>query len=679
MAKINHNKILIQFWFLLILAGLMLTTSCRTQRTESDKPVFAKVSMEIKRSPQYKASLNKAPIKSNVMVWVEAQTALIVAVPETVLTVGKYKDLTDNILGEGLVDLSTNRVVMSVPLDTPIKLIEFTYADKWTLNQIRKYEPIAYSGGISNVFIIPSSASQVEVSIGIQGITLITGKVVDAMSKMPLQNVLVTLSGSDNTTYTDANGDYFLLGVASGRQTVVFGKDGLHNNAISINVIEAQENIASQVAMVQNLAPGNVAVSLTWGDQPLDLDLHLISPNLDHIYSRNRTTLGFGIVMNTDSNSGLGPETIEIRPLTTGKYEIYVKNVSGSIATPLSLSGAEIRIFDSNGFVKKIPVPAGSTIFENYWHAFTIDDQAITPNNPLGITVDNTFSNTDPWFQLFADTTPPVINYIWGHTDFTVTESYINDYYITESNELAGTTVNTNNVTMLDMTNGAPGVPVPINVEYYKISNIIRVYAVTPLPYYTPVEITLGTGITDAAGNPLGASAAPNPMSTFTGMNPWLSTSCATFINSPPPPSATAQMECIIPNSTAFLYTGDLVRFGAGLNLPNPNDTTVTVSISTQTALNAGGQPEITARPMTYNSRAGIWEVTFTHAELSAISAGFWSPAQIVITDNLNSANSRTYTYDPNSLVSSANFIYFDWAAFNWVDSLLPIFSIRVM
>ncbi|MDH3975496.1 MAG: hypothetical protein OEV42_14560 [Deltaproteobacteria bacterium] len=67
---------------------------------------------------------------------------------------------------------------------------------------------------------------------------------------------------------------------------------------------------------------------LQWGDEPQDLDLHLLSPNF-HISFRHKKHVPQKARLDRDSLRGHGPETITLQKVSTSeKYEVYVDNFS---------------------------------------------------------------------------------------------------------------------------------------------------------------------------------------------------------------------------------------------------------------------------------------------------------------------------------------------------------------
>jgi uncharacterized protein YfaP (DUF2135 family) len=144
-----------------------------------------------------------------------------------------------------------------------------------------------------------------------------------------------------------------------------------------------------------------VAIRLTWGESPSDLDSHLITPSGEHVYFQN---FGNGTVapfasLDVDDRSSFGPEVITITKLMVGTYRYYVRNFSGQSLGLFSRSAARVELFTPNRATELITVPTVDTISTNYWLPFEMD-----VDGACNITVrrDNILSTVEP-------VTPPSI------------------------------------------------------------------------------------------------------------------------------------------------------------------------------------------------------------------------------------------------------------------------------
>jgi hypothetical protein len=113
--------------------------------------------------------------------------------------------------------------------------------------------------------------------------------------------------------------------------------------------------------------------TLTWGAQPRDLDSHLVTPTLAHVYFRARgsqTTAPYA-QLDVDDVSSYGPENISIyRYVSSGgrSYKYYVHNWSGE--RNLAGCGARVSVQSRTGVLRNFLVPSSGT--GRYWHVFNM-------------------------------------------------------------------------------------------------------------------------------------------------------------------------------------------------------------------------------------------------------------------------------------------------------------------
>lgn len=131
----------------------------------------------------------------------------------------------------------------------------------------------------------------------------------------------------------------------------------------------------------------SIRIVLTWGDQPRDLDAHLVGPGAKwyssrfHVYYANKVYYESGSYDDVDSNfmvdldyddvTSIGPEIITIRKLSNDKYKqgdyyFYVHDYTNgysSTSSALAASGATVNIYvgDSNEPFETYTVSPGRT------------------------------------------------------------------------------------------------------------------------------------------------------------------------------------------------------------------------------------------------------------------------------------------------------------------------------
>lgn len=136
--------------------------------------------------------------------------------------------------------------------------------------------------------------------------------------------------------------------------------------------------------------------TLTWGENPQDLDSHLWTPEIGgysyHIayYSRGDTNSAPYADLDYDDISSYGPEHITIHQAFPGTYlyAVYHFSGTGTIAT----SEAQVHIFKPDGNVQSVSVPTGDTLVGSYWWWNVCELNGTTG----AVTIINTLSASSP-------------------------------------------------------------------------------------------------------------------------------------------------------------------------------------------------------------------------------------------------------------------------------------------
>ena len=229
---------------------------------------------------------------------------------------------------------------------------------------------VADGYGASDVAIIAVEA------IPIPGVW-VSGKVLNAVNRSPVTNVLVTISEHVGTT--DSNGDYTILNVGTGNHNATGSSDGFCPFSAPFVIPDDYEGEAFtyNFSMSPLLEVGQTRMVLNWGKTPTDLDSHLLTPDIEgstyHIYYSNigsYTEAPFA-KLDTDDTDGYGPETITINQAFAGTYTYYIKNFNGA-NDGLKNSGAVAQIYSGESCTATIiEVPTDTDGL--YWHVCNID------------------------------------------------------------------------------------------------------------------------------------------------------------------------------------------------------------------------------------------------------------------------------------------------------------------
>lgn len=177
-----------------------------------------------------------------------------------------------------------------------------------------------------------------------------------------------TTTGTLVGTYTtDSEGKVKISSLKSGNYTGVIKKNGYINTLFNFVVIGG-ETRSYELHFSPLLNDNEIRIVLSWGQNPRDLDAHLLNGAI-HVYFNNKTVQG--IMLDVDDTSSYGPETITIKldQAQAGVYQYYVKHYAGSgnIAT----SGTVVKVYRGDTCIKTYYAP--STATTAIWNVFKID------------------------------------------------------------------------------------------------------------------------------------------------------------------------------------------------------------------------------------------------------------------------------------------------------------------
>lgn len=225
----------------------------------------------------------------------------------------------------------------------------------------------------------------------------LTGLVTNAQNAQPISGATVSVGGVTGTT--NASGVYTIANAPAGSRTVTTSASGFSTRTDTVNIV-AGSSTTFNTSLVPTAVGAGIAIVLTWGAQPSDLDSHLVGPNGSggrfHCYYANRTPVPF-VSLDVDDTSAFGPETITVSQVSgsyvAGSYNYYVDNYSG---TPeFNVSNAVVTVFAGGAQVAQYLVgnatgnPANDT-----WSVFQF---TLTPSGAgASITPIQQFTTVEP-------------------------------------------------------------------------------------------------------------------------------------------------------------------------------------------------------------------------------------------------------------------------------------------
>jgi len=191
----------------------------------------------------------------------------------------------------------------------------------------------------------------------------------------------------------DATADLFIcIGEATGYGMVVIEPleaVSALGTGIEVFTIGAFQSALSDAYDSLSLGDNALELSLTWGETPEDLDLHVWTPDIDGT-SHHVSYGNFGscedapyAVLDTDATEGYGPEIVDICRMESGTYDVAVNNYS----LDGYLGGSEATLWVRNiiGGLEAIITAPQVCSEATWWHVATIDGNSggVTTVNQL--------------------------------------------------------------------------------------------------------------------------------------------------------------------------------------------------------------------------------------------------------------------------------------------------------
>ncbi len=208
------------------------------------------------------------------------------------------------------------------------------------------------------------------------------GCVRDASNK-PLANARIIASGRDyigqSTGYSDSTGA-FVLPVRKGSSILLTSISGSQSDTVVIHSGSGDSIIETCL----QLAESSATITLTWGENPDDLDSHWFVPDADadadmehQIYFGNKTEEVNGVVfdLDVDDTTSFGPEVVTVPDFPhAGTYRFVVRLFSGTGTIASSPARVELNL---RGRIHVFsPVEASGDNTKKYWHVFNIQVDA---------------------------------------------------------------------------------------------------------------------------------------------------------------------------------------------------------------------------------------------------------------------------------------------------------------
>lgn len=232
-----------------------------------------------------------------------------------------------------------------------------------------------------------------------------SGRVIDAVTGNGIVGAqLVARSGINATTgstvlqvTTNSDGGYS-ASLPAGTYTISGSASGYIGASGTVVVIGGSTQTSQNIVATPVGSGNTIRIVLTWGQNPRDLDSHLILPvsgyaadyeDLENeVYYGTRriqtsitdtTTLAN---LDQDVTSGHGPETITIPNEGPGTYSYFVHHFSGS--SKISLSGTTVKVFRGATQIAQFTPSANAGCgTDDIWSVFTLNGGVLTTVNSI--------------------------------------------------------------------------------------------------------------------------------------------------------------------------------------------------------------------------------------------------------------------------------------------------------
>lgn len=212
----------------------------------------------------------------------------------------------------------------------------------------------------------------------------VTGRVV--CSGIPIQGARVTFKGisprncwDSGESSTPATGTFRVPVDADSVVDYWIKKDTFESSPIRFTAAAANGvHDLGDIEFCPNLP--SVVFTLTWGENPSDLDSHLLTPSGAHIYYAHKTDDGASL--DYDDTSSYGPEHVAITTLNDGEYLYSVHWYSGAGTWATSGGVVMMTIDGGSSYTLGAPsagaptraYPSGSAA--NYWDLWKLTVQS---------------------------------------------------------------------------------------------------------------------------------------------------------------------------------------------------------------------------------------------------------------------------------------------------------------
>lgn len=313
----------------------------------------------------------------------------------------KFVDVDGNAMTEKI-NVSVNMQRLKEDAPQPILFIDTDTVGTTGKNDIyfgtyeTKISIPGYKSFEAKVIINEGETTELIVPVVPEGDGFISGMVTSATTGYAVDSVNMKVYDGWNqkegtvvsSTATDSNGQYKFT-LPAGYYTIEMSKEGYTTGYFNISIAGGKDLTNQNVSVSPNMEfTKDFRVVLTWGQNPSDLDSHLIGKLADgssyHVYYSNKN--GYDSSRNkvanldVDDTTSYGPETVTFTAETNGEYEYYVHWYAGT--GTWASSGGKVEVYNNDQLVYVANVPLVDNRDGN-WKIFTFNKGIFTPFNTI--------------------------------------------------------------------------------------------------------------------------------------------------------------------------------------------------------------------------------------------------------------------------------------------------------
>ena len=224
--------------------------------------------------------------------------------------------------------------------------------------------------------------------------TNVAGCLADSTGKR-VANAQILLEGKNYSGYsvakTNSTGEFSIQAKQNSTVLISGQSNTLRSNTVEHMVLAA--NTTLNDCLVLSESNQNVTVRLSWGEEPEDIDSHMIAPDGSHISFEDQGALLQHPFVNldVDDTQSYGPEIVTLNKLMVGEYHYFVHNYSET-SNP-GIFGSPIKIELNSPLGTQIFTPTSGSDESLYWSAFKI---RVADNCAITVIPTRQWLNTEP-------------------------------------------------------------------------------------------------------------------------------------------------------------------------------------------------------------------------------------------------------------------------------------------